>query len=398
MVTGLSGAVLPIHPQPKPGEIFSFWFCRIAQANGMKLHTLEVQLWGRGKQIWTRDIDRSIDDQTLAKVASVSGTAIERARETCLRSYEGKLFERLNPVGNSNWILPSGVFHRKRKHRGMQFCPLCLATDEIPYYRKAWRLALVTFCDLHDVLLHDCCPKCQSPVMFHRQELGNRSAWKVDSLTLCTSCGFDLKRAAAYAAPVVDIHAWSTLKSQLFSLEYGWTFTDDRTFFYSHLYFNVVRNLIHKLRSNLTTGRLLQHARQELLLDPELMRTSMVPFEFYGVKERHYLVQIATWYLLDWPNRFLEIGKDLRIRYSELMRDFELAPFWFVDGARRLENKPLGPSVGERAAMLALWDSTDDLIKQKQLKRKIWKRVGNKSINFLYSSNVNCRPMVIKGK
>jgi len=169
MTFGLSGHVLPIHPQPKPDEIFSSWFCRIAQDNGMKLHTLEVQLWGRDKQIWTRDIDRSIDEPTLAKVAAVSSTTIERARETCLRSYEGRMFERLNVAGNSDWILPSGIFHRKRKRPGMQFCPLCLATDETPYYRKAWRLALSTFCDLHDVMLHDRCPKCQSPVIFHRQ-------------------------------------------------------------------------------------------------------------------------------------------------------------------------------------------------------------------------------------
>jgi uncharacterized protein (DUF983 family) len=382
---GLSGTVLPVHPQPKPDEIFSSWLCRIAKDNGIKLHTLEVQLWGRGKQIWTRDIDRSIDDATLTKVAVVSGTPVERAQETCLRSYEGKLFERLNVVGNSDWILPSGVVHRKRKHRSMQFCPLCLATDIEPYYRKTWRLALSTFCDLHDVLLHDCCPKCQSPVMFHRQELGNRWAWKVESLTLCTSCGFDLKRAAAYQAPVVEIEAWTTLKSQLFFLYQGWTFSGDETFFYSHLYFEVVRNLVHKLRSNWTTGRLMQYALQKFSVDQKLEIQGKLPFEFYGVVERHYLLQIATWYLLDWPNRFLEVGRNLRIRYSELMRDFPEVPFWFFDRARYLENKPLGPCDEEKTAMRSLWEDTNDLIKKEQLKRVIRQRLANNSINFLYA-------------
>lgn len=384
MSFGLSGAVLPVHPQPKPDEIFSSWFCRIAQENSIKLHTLEVQLWGRGKQIWTRDIDRSIDAPTLALVALVSGTAMERAQDTCLRSYEGKLFERLNVAGNSNWILPAGVFHRTRKRPGMQFCPLCLASDEIPYYRKAWRLALSTFCDVHDALLHDCCPKCHSPVMFHRQELGERWACRVESLTLCTGCGFDLKRAAAYQAPVVDIHAWLTLKSQLFFLDNGWTFISNATLSYSHLYFDVLRNLIHKMLSNWTTSRLLHQIQSKFPISQNFSVRHNVPFEFYGVKERHYILQMATWYLLDWPNRFLEINKKLRIRYSELMREFETAPFWFLDEVKQLEIKPLGPSEGEMAAMRALLESTDDPIKRKQLKKTIRQRIGNESINFLY--------------
>lgn len=385
MSDGLSGTVLPVHPQPKRDEIFSSWLCRIAKGNGIKLHTLEVKLWGRGKQIWTRDIDRSVDTATLTKVAAVSGTPIERAQETCLRSYEGKLFEQLNVAGNSDWILPSGVVHRKRKHRGMQFCPLCLATDIDPYYRKTWRLALSTFCDRHDVLLHDCCPRCQSPVMFHRQELGNRGAWKVESLSFCTTCGFDLKRAATFLAPAVEIEAWTTLKSQLCFLNEGWTFAGNETFPYSHLYFDVLRNLMHKLRANWTTGKMLQYALERFSLDPQLEIQGKLPFEFYGVKERHYLLLIATWYLLDWPNRFLEIGRNQRIRYSELMRDFVEVPHWFVDKIQLLENKSVGPSEGELAAMLALWKGTDDLVKKTQLKRKIRQRVANQSINFFYN-------------
>lgn len=381
MSFGLSGTVLPVHPQPKPDEIFSSWYCRIAQENEIKLHTLEVQLWGREKQIWTRDIDRSIDEQTLTRVASVSGTGIDHARDTCLRSYEGKLFNKLLVTGNSNWILPAGVFHRKRRRRGMQFCPLCLATDEIPYYRKTWRLALFTFCDVHDVMLHDCCPQCQSPVMFHRQELGNRWANKIESLSLCTACGFDLKRAPVCQASTIEIGAWLALKSQLFYLDNGWTFTPGMTFLYSHLYFDVLRNLIRKLLSNWTTGRLLQHAQEIFYVPISLNLHHDEPFEFYGVNERHYLVQIATWYLLDWPKRFLEISKTLRVRYSELMREFDPIPFWFIDSVAQLEIKPIGPSDGEKGAMRQILQRDYDQVRRKVLRNAIWHRIGKNSIN-----------------
>ena len=377
---GLSGTVLPAHPQPKPDEIFSSWFCRIAQANEIKLHTLEVKLWGRNKQIWTRDIDRSIDEQTLKRVASISGTEIDRASDTCLSSYEGKLFNKLMITGNSNWILPTGIFHRKRRRKGMQFCPLCLATDKIPYYRKAWRLALFTFCDVHDVMLHDCCPKCQSPVMFHRQELGNRWASKIESLTLCTACGYDLKRAPVCQASAMEIGAWLALKSQLLCLENGWTFTPGMTFLYSHLYFDVLRILIRNLLSNSTTGRLLQHAREIFYVPDSLNFHHDEPFEFYGVNERHYLLQVATWYLLDWPKRFLEINKTLRVRYSELMREFYSIPFWFIDAASRLEYKPLGPSAEEKEAMRKILQCDYDPVRKKVLRQAISLRIGNMPI------------------
>lgn len=376
MTVGLSGTVLPLHPQPKPGEIFSSWFCRIAQANGIKLHTLEVQLWGRGKEIWTRDIDRSIDDNTLALVATSAGTSFERARETTLKSYEGLLFETLTTKTQTDWVLPSGVYHRIRKRPCMQFCPLCLATDEIPYFRKKWRLAFSTFCDEHDVMLHDCCPECKSPVMIHRQEMGDRNSWRIDSLTICTVCGFDLKRAAAYQAPIVDIDVWNTLKVQACFMDLGWTFAGTETFSYSHLYFDVLRNLILKLKWKKSPGRLLSYAVEHLrVIGPPPTRTRD-PFENLDLRERHYLLQIATWYMLDWPSRFLTACREMKIRYSELTHEFCTAPFWFLSEARQLEFKPLGPSHEEREAMRGLLRKTEEPIKRQQLKKFISARMA----------------------
>ena len=380
MYIGLSGKVLPIHPQPKDDEIFSSWFCRIAQENGIKLHTLEVKLWGRDKQIWTRDIDKSIDAETLEKVASVCGTSVERASQTCLRSYEGILFERLITDGNSHWIKPAGIFHRKRSRCSMQFCPSCLATDETPYFRKKWRLALSTFCDVHDVLLHDCCPDCQSPVVFHRQELGQRWTNKIESLTLCVNCGFDLRRAPVFQAPVLEIHSWLTLKSQMFFLDQGWTFTTNQTFPFSHLYFDVLRNLVHKLRSNWTPGRLLDYFDRQFYMPINLKKHRKEQFEFYDLLERHFLLLAATWFLADWPGRLLEIGEHLKIRYSELMRDFSLAPYWYVSDAQRLEFKPMGPSDGEKDAMRQLLMKTVNPEDRKKLEKIILKRNGNVSM------------------
>jgi len=343
----------------------------------MKLHTLEVQLWGREKQIWTRDIDRSISDDTLRDFAAVCGTSIDKARETCLRSYEGTLFQTLIVNGNSNWILPFGIRHRKRKRHGMQFCPLCLATDEYPYFRKSWRLAFSTFCDLHDVMLHDRCPQCKSPVMFHRQELGDRWSWQVMSLSFCTSCGFDLKRSPTYQASAVEIHTWNAIKAQRLLLESGWVIAGAQTFAYAHLYFDVLRNLIRNLLSTRKTSQLMVHSRRELGLDDEYEKRVRTSFEYLDVGQRHTVVQIATWLLLDWPHKFLQMASEARLRHSELMAEFEDPPYWFANEVRCLEINPLGPSPGEKDAMRALWQMPRSRADRQFLKRQILKRIGN---------------------
>ena len=385
MIVGLTGKVLPIHPQPKPDEIFSSWYCRVAKANSMKLHTLEVKLWGRDKQIWTRDIDRSIDDATLEHFAGMCGTPIERARETRLKSYEGIVFLELNQTGHSSWILPSGVYHRKRLRSGMQFCPHCLATDREQYFRKSWRLAFSTVCELHGCMLHDCCPECQAPVTFHRHEMGERWSWQVESLVKCSQCGFDLSRAVPCDAPVAEIHAFLTLRHQLSFLDWGWTFAGDETFQYSHLYFGALRNLLCKLRSGFEVRRLLDAAQRELGITVEWLSPPSTPFESHGIVERHCLLQIAIWLLRDWPTRFLRVAREANIRHSELMRDFDGDPFWFKRGVAPLEVNPIGPNPLEREAMRNLLvDALDDKIRLDRLKRQVKIRFASRPLRELW--------------
>lgn len=374
-MAGLSGRVLPVHPQPKEDEIFSSWLCRIAQANGIKLHTLEVQLWGRDKQIWTRDIDGSGDDETLSVISSLCGTPFERAYQTSLRGLEGKLFDKL-VRGNTPWVLPAGVYHRKRKRPFMQFCPICLVTDKTPYYRRSWRLALTTFCDKHNVMLHDRCPQCQAPVMFYRQELGDRWTVGFRSLTSCTTCGFDLGTAQVKPVVVVDRLALLTLRHQVRFLDLGWTFNDGRVFQYSQAYFSALRNLLQKLMSPWSIRRLREVVETQFSLPSIQVSRAREPFEYYGVTERHQLLQVATWYLMDWPSRFQRIFRENGCRYSELMRDFTDAPYWFQSDASYLERLPLGASPDEMAAMRALLQKTTDAKRRNRLQHLMLRRLS----------------------
>src|ERR1041384_2821464 len=177
-------AVWPARVRPLPDELLSSWLMRLAMAHGLKLHTFCSMAWPK-KAIWNRDLDKSAAELLINGLAARTGYAVATVRATTLSAYEGQLYEKHNSFGNTVWIMPVGIYHRTRRHFGLQFCAHCLAEDRTPYWRRSWRLALTTVCHRHGAMLQDCCPKCGAPINFHRAELGNRWQIVARSLTLC---------------------------------------------------------------------------------------------------------------------------------------------------------------------------------------------------------------------
>ena len=165
-------SVWPIHPQPYPNELLSSWLVRIAHANGLKVQTFCHLEFDSHYEVWNRDIDRLAPDWLMRTIETKTGLSYKKILKTTLRSYQGKLYDKYNTAGQLPWLTTLKIYHRKRLGHGLQFCPLCLAEDEEPYFRKLWRVAAQTFCIKHMVLMHDCCPECGEGVVFYRQELG----------------------------------------------------------------------------------------------------------------------------------------------------------------------------------------------------------------------------------
>jgi hypothetical protein len=150
--SSLSGELWPVHIKPKEDELLSSWLVRLAMAQGLKLHTFCSITWPL-KQIWNRDIDRSASAELLETLSKKTATPVERVRATTLAAYESALYEEHKSLGPAAWITPIGVYHRIHTKCGLQFCLLCLAEDEEPYYRRKWRLAFMVACEKHHVLL-----------------------------------------------------------------------------------------------------------------------------------------------------------------------------------------------------------------------------------------------------
>ncbi|UKB78311.1 hypothetical protein [Chryseobacterium sp. MEBOG07] len=124
------------------------------------------------KHFWNGDADNTTTDY-LKKVI-FDNTPLEYVviENLFLSSYQSWLFENHNPNGVTSGILPLGIFHRKRKHTELLYCPIFLSRKT--YYKKQWRLLIsYVFCN-YETILRDCCPKCHEPIAFHRLEQGNK--------------------------------------------------------------------------------------------------------------------------------------------------------------------------------------------------------------------------------
>ncbi|WP_418949243.1 TniQ family protein [Pseudomonas putida] len=212
--------MVPMHPQPRVGEIFSSWLVRLSLANGLPLHSFYSGLLRYRQAIWNRDIDRHPPISFLECLNHATKVPISQLNELTLVRYEGLFYDELSATGVVPWLLPLGIYHRTHKLAGMQFCPLCLKEDSNPYYRLKWRVGLIVLCDVHNCVLVDRCPKCNSPVIFHRHGIGRGKYLHPNCLKYCYSCNHNLSTVEPTYPDWPDLGSQSLLERLIREFEF----------------------------------------------------------------------------------------------------------------------------------------------------------------------------------
>lgn len=178
-------------PTLQDDETLSSLLLRLAYNHSATSHELCVHLWPTD-QFWTRDIDRTIADMVLSRIARATSIPYSQLEQATLRGLIEKMGLAPYPNGIQRGILPIGVYHRIRRRFGQQYCARCLS-DKPAYLRRLWRMDLLVACPQHGILLSDCCPACAAPFMPHRNDALVR--------TSCHHCGTSLLTGAELAPP-----------------------------------------------------------------------------------------------------------------------------------------------------------------------------------------------------
>lgn len=324
-MSGLRGFTSPLWPiryKPLPDELLSSWIVRLAHGHGLKVQTFCNRLFGNTRQIWNRDMDRLAPGWLLDALSLHTGTPPERVFETTLRRYEGVLYSRFRAAGHLHWIQVMQMYHRKRTGFGQQYCPRCLATDDVPYFRTRWRLSLVTFCAEHRCMLLDRCTACDAPVSFHRIDTGVLLDEARD-LATCFQCGVDLSTGAFLELPVYEHEAFQWLVAMVWRIEAGDLEHQG--------VLQVLHHLVYLMMSSSKSIAINDYLADSVGLIPQTFPTGKRTIvESLSVGARHQLLIQAAWMMVALDERLISAWRYRAVRYNHLLKDFGDAPKWYV--------------------------------------------------------------------
>lgn len=323
---GFTSQLWPIRYKPLPDELLSSWLVRLAHGQGMKVQPFCNAIFGPRMQVWNRDIDRLAPEWLIQELSERTGTPLELAFGTTLKTYEGRLYPSFKLTGSLQWMLTLQMYHRKRKGFGLQFCPLCLRDDETPYFRKSWRVALNTTCLKHECMLQDRCSKCGAGVAYHRLNTGQSGSHIIESLATCHQCGFDLRKSKiekiiSYDSQTAEWHR--TLIEKIFSYQ------PQRDPISSDV-LSVMRQLVFMLSSRYVRVRLRHYVCERLYTSNLQLTPGPAPFESRPLLERHHLIQLTAWLMIDLEPRLRAAWRAKTVRYNLMTKDFENPPVWYL--------------------------------------------------------------------
>lgn len=180
--------MLRIRERPAPGEIFSSWMAREAQALGKSLNGLINYVY-RDWLYKKRDIDKFATGNTINKFADLMNVDILEAEKTSLYMKMSTISNIEKHPYSAEWVTHTNNIYTARKTNGNCFCPTCLSEDKVPYFRLAWRISFVTMCTEHDELLHDKCHNCKNEINLYRLPAGR------ECVTRCCWCDHDIRKS-----------------------------------------------------------------------------------------------------------------------------------------------------------------------------------------------------------
>ncbi len=325
----------PARCRPQDGELLSSWMARLAAAHGLPFTRFCKRTWP-GRSIWQSDLDLRADEKIISVIANKTGTDRRYVEATSLAGLKGWLIPNVGRTRYTDWVLPAMLTQLTALNRGTtesrvyvrQYCSMCLASDDLPYFRLEWRLAFVTMCARHGTELNDRCPDCGSPVVPSEADPLHHSDARQDHQALCFRCGADLRKASSSRAGVnsTDLSIQRRLNE---ALQIRWTEVAPGHRILSALYFPVLRQLVNfvshgnrgaEVRS--VVGKVCELDGFEPSGGPEPI------FEHLPCSDRRAVLRMAIWLLGMWPTRFVETSAAFQ-RFPVARGQFPGTPLWF---------------------------------------------------------------------
>jgi len=200
----------PLHPRPIAGEVLSSWLTRIAAAYELPLEDLLVHDLGH-PALTGAELDVAPPETLLTMLCERTGVSIPRIRSMTVKGWSHALIGRGKPGATffSRYVKRYSILLSPDRREGRTLdgwrpwvmmrrlattigCPGCLSTDEIPYRRLHWCLALTASCPTHGIYLEPVLPPpaWRIPQVLWMRETVPERLRALDKITLqALACG-----------------------------------------------------------------------------------------------------------------------------------------------------------------------------------------------------------------
>jgi len=323
-------------PAPFSDELLSSWLIRVAMAHDTQPRTfMNLHFPKTNPNFWSKDVDIYWGDKPsfLSQLSYKSNISIEKLYRMTLQSYAGHLSEKI--LINSQNKSITRLKNRGRTHHsyGIRFCPQCIKTDSIPYYRKHWRLSFVTCCTKHQCYLQDRCPHCSKPITPYiiREK---------EEYFHCNFCKYPI-----WKVPLQKISPSSygmTAQNNLLSIVTNGYFNFQQETYYSLAYFPVLHQITKLLYNSKLHLYTFNH--ESLCISRSLPMFNKKP-SFYiedSSIQNQYLIYSNAEYLLRSRKRMKQFCQANHLGKGLLTHSMRYIPFWFshivTDNDRQLHH------------------------------------------------------------
>lgn len=144
----------------------------------------------------------------------------------------------------------------------------------------------------------------------------------------CSECGFDLRRAKSGDLRIVDEQSLAFLREISAELELIDLSSCGR---YLRIEFtDVLHQLCKLLVSDRPAQRFYHFVLDRIHLVPCDLSKGRFAFECRSIDERHFVIQLALWLMLDLKSRLREAWESGAVRYNYFLKDMESPPQEFA--------------------------------------------------------------------
>lgn len=317
--------LLPI----QANELFRSWVIRNAFFLGMKPSQLSTIIF-QNTDIWKSDIDIQLSQRSIRSLFDSVETSSKEIDRVFFSKTCSNFYPHLNKSKQIKWLLPVGVHSRANRY-SLQFCPLCLAEDDNPFFRKDWRLAFMTSCHIHHVQLHDRCSNCLSSVDLFRFEKKKSEIFNLLDYVYCAKCNFDLRNTKIQQPSKLEDKC---NEDHLYLLNKGHGTVGNIEFTYSHLYFDGLKRLWSLILCSEHGKNFFEFVSKILDLDSSFIhkrnyvKAQSEP-EHLEIELRRCGNIISSYLMSDWPKRFTEICDHTGITRHNIFSPHLKYPYWF---------------------------------------------------------------------